>query len=80
MLVDYAAKFTSDENRVSGPWDRALVDVGVFSAAEGQKTVNRFFRFFCSHELCSQVAVFASVRVCASGGFGAVVGREKKAL
>jgi hypothetical protein len=46
----------------------------------GAKAVNSFLKYFCAQRLCSWVVAFASLRVGASGGFGAVVGREKKAL
>jgi hypothetical protein len=46
----------------------------------GAEAVNSFLKYFCAQRLCSWVGAFASLRVGASVVFGAVVGREKKAL
>jgi len=46
----------------------------------GAEVVNNFLKNFRSQEVCALVAVFASLRVRAEGGFGVVMGREKKAL
>ena len=80
MLVDYAATLASDEKWVSGPWDRGLVEVANFGAGWPPKIVNIFLKSFCAQELWSGVGAFACLRVLARGGFGEVVGREKKAL
>ena len=80
MLVDYASKTASSEKWVSGPWDKGLVEVAIFGAGWPPKIVNIFLKYFFTQGLWSRVVAFACLRVLARGGFGAVVGREKKAL
>jgi|GEM_PF-1245735 hypothetical protein len=59
---------------------RAKRECGMRSAEWAPEAVNSFLKYFCAQRLCSWVVAFASLRVGASGVFGSVVGREKKAL
>ena len=76
----YERKIASSEKWVSGPWYKGLIDVAISGAGWPPKIVNIFLKYFCAQELWSVVGAFACLRVLARGGFGAVVGREKKAL
>ena len=79
-MGDYERKIARGEKWVSGPWDKGLVEVANFGAGWPPKIVNIFLKYFYAQELWSRVVAFACLRVLARGGFGAVVGREKKAL